>query len=86
MTDFPLNNAYNQDEADRAQLWREQRNSRLAFRAHLQASLLGDPEAAWQLRGKTQAWLDYATDQAIPFIEDDDPDTVPVTNQDLNYL
>ncbi|HEY1437360.1 MAG TPA: hypothetical protein VGG82_07645 [Casimicrobiaceae bacterium] len=86
MSDFPLTNAYNQDEADRAQLWRDQRANRFAFRAQLQASLVGDPNAAYALRGKTQAWLDYRADQAIPYVQDDDPDTIPVTNQDLNYL
>jgi hypothetical protein len=85
MPDFPLNNAFDQDEADRAQLWRDQRAARIAYRQRVQASLEGDPLAAWEAQGRVQAWLDYWSDMSIPPEPDDDPDTIPVTNQDVNY-
>jgi len=85
MPDFPLTNAWDQAEADRAQLWRDERAQRIAYRARVQASLVGDGNAAFTLRQKTQALLDYQNDKNIPFTPDDDPDTIPVSNQDVNY-
>jgi hypothetical protein len=84
MSDFPLTNAYDQDEADRAALWRLQRSRRFATRAQIQAGLIGDPSTREALRNKFQPLLDHRADMAIPPDDADEPETVPITNQDLN--
>jgi hypothetical protein len=76
--------ALNQDELDRMLLWRRQRTQRAAYRSLVQQSLLGSQTARMMLRDKFQPWADYFLDRSLP-AQPDDPETEPISNQDLNW-
>ena len=87
MTDYtpPLyDHALDEDELRRSLLWKQQRNQRAAYRMRVQASLHGlIPVARTMLNDRWQPWVDHAFDMEMS-PQPEDPDTVPVTNQNLN--
>jgi hypothetical protein len=86
MADYtpPLfDHALDQDELNRQLLWKRQRNQRAAYRAQLQARLMGDPIAAMRLQHNFQPLIDHQLDMAAQSMPPD-PDSIPPSNQDLN--
>lgn len=76
--------AFDEDERDRNLLWKQQAAQRAAYRAKVQASLMGDPVAAMMLADRWQAWLDHLRDVTMPPLPDE-PETEPPSNQGLNW-
>ena len=78
-----FDHALDVDELNRSLLFKRQRQQRAAYRAFVQNSLLGNPIAAMTLRDKFQPLLDHAWDMSLPPLPPD-PETEPVSNQNLN--
>jgi hypothetical protein len=78
-----FDHALDVDELNRSLLFKRQRQQRAAYRVVVQDSLQGNPIAAMTLRDKFQPLLDHRLDMQAPDMGDD-PETQPVSNQNLN--
>lgn len=80
-----IDNPYNNDEAQRALLWQQERANRFAFRGFIERTLLGNAQAGLRLVNKFMPLLDAKYDAQMPADPDDeDMETTPITNQGLN--